>query len=59
MLIANNLFLANGKNLDVICQADLMDSFKEIRKDISKLTYAVYCAELINTFGLENDHKQR
>ena len=55
MLISNNLLLANGKNLDIICQADLVDSFKEIRKDISKLTYAVYCAEMINTFGLEND----
>ena len=55
MLMANDLLLAKGKNLDVICQADLLDSFNGIRKDISKLTYSVYCAELINNFGLEND----
>lgn len=54
-LNANKLFLAKGKKLDIICQAELVDGFKEIRKDITKLTYAIYCAELINTFGLEND----
>ncbi|MFH0702372.1 MAG: DNA repair protein RecO [bacterium] len=54
-LVANKLFIAKGRNLDVICQAELIDSFKEIRKDITKLTYAIYSAELINTFGLEND----
>ncbi|OGI17854.1 MAG: DNA repair protein RecO [Candidatus Melainabacteria bacterium RIFOXYA12_FULL_32_12] len=54
-LNANKLFIAKGKKLDIVCQAELVDTFKEIRKDITKLTYAIYCAELINTFGLEND----
>jgi len=54
-LIANNLFLAKGKNLDIVCQAELIDEFKPINKDITKLTYAIYCAELINGFGIEND----
>lgn len=54
-LMANNLFIAKGKKLDIVCQAELVDSFKESRKDIDKLTYSIFCAELINTFGLEND----
>ena len=54
-LIANKLLMAKGKKLDIICQAEIADSFKEIRQDIVKLTYAIYCAELINAFGLEND----
>lgn len=54
-LNANKLFVAKGKKLDIICQAELIDSFKETRQDISKLTYAIYCTELINIFGLEND----
>ena len=54
-LNANRLMLAKGKKLDIVCQAELIDCFREIRKDISKLTYAIYCAELINNFGLEND----
>lgn len=54
-LIANQLFLAKGKNLDIVCQAEIIDDFKPIRKDITKLTYSIYCAELINAFGIEND----
>ena len=52
---ANNLFIAKGKKLDIVCQAELIDGFKEIRKDITKLTYAFYCIEIINSFGLEDD----
>jgi DNA repair protein RecO (recombination protein O) len=54
-LMANKLLMASGKKLDIVCQAELIDSFKEIRSDINKLSYAIYCAELINNFGLEND----
>lgn len=54
-LMANNLFVAKGKNLDIVQQAELIDSFKELKKDISKITYAMYTAELIQAFGLEND----
>lgn len=55
MLVANKLLIAKGKKLDIICQAESVDTFKEIRRDIAKLTHSIYCAELINTFGLEND----
>lgn len=55
MLASNKLLLAKGKKLDVVCQAELVDGFKELRQNVSKLTYAIYCAELVSTFGLEND----
>jgi DNA repair protein RecO (recombination protein O) len=55
LLIANKLMLAKGKNLDIVCQAEGVDAFKHIRKDINKLTYAMYCAELVSNFGMEND----
>lgn len=55
MLIANKLFIAKGKNLDIVCQAESVDHFKPIRKNITKLTYSIYLAELINTFGMEHD----
>lgn len=54
-LVANKLLMAKGKNLDIICQAEMIDNFRPIQKDISKLTYSIYCAELINSFGVEND----
>lgn len=55
MLVANKLFIAKGKSLDIICQAESVDHFKPLRKDITKLTYSIYLAELINTFGMEHD----
>lgn len=54
-LNANKLLMAKGKKLDIVCQAELVDSFKGLREDITKLTYSIYCSELINNFGLEND----
>lgn len=55
MLIANNLVLAKGRNLDVVSQAEVLHHFKNIRFDIHKLSYSMYCAELVSVFGVEND----
>jgi len=55
LLCANKLLLSEGKNLDTIYQADSIDGFKGLRLDIEKLSYALYMAELVNIFGLEND----
>jgi len=55
LLIANDLLVYKGKNLDIALQAQTIDTFKGIRKDISKLTYAMHCAELLNNFGMEED----
>lgn len=59
LLIANNLLLAKGKNLDIVCQAEVKESFSGIQKDMTKLIYSFYCIELINNFGLENDHNSK
>lgn len=55
LIVANNLLLAKGRNLDIVCQAEVIESFSSIRSDMTKLIYSLYCAELINNFGLEND----
>lgn len=59
LLVANNLLLAKGRNLDIVCQAEVKDSFSNIRNDMSKLIYSLYCTELVNNFGLENDHNSK
>jgi len=53
--MANNLLIAKGRNLDIVCQAENVESFSKLKTDYSKLSYAFYCAELINVFGTEND----
>lgn len=55
MLVANKLLLSKGRNLDKVYQADVLHSFQNIRKDISKLGYSMYCTELVGAFGVEND----
>ena len=55
LLINNSLVLAKGKNLDVISQAEVINGFKNIRLDFTRLGLAVYCAELVGIFGVEND----
>lgn len=51
----NNLMLAKGRNLDIVCQAESIETFSKISTDLSKLSYAFYCVELINHFGTDND----
>ena len=54
-LVANSLMLYKGKNLDTICQAEALNTFHKTRNDIDKLCYSMYCAEVVNHFGVEND----
>ena len=55
LLINNNLLLSKGKNLDIVSQAEVINGFKNIRLDFTRLGLAIYCAELIGIFGIEND----
>lgn len=53
--IANNLLLAKGRNLDVVSQAETLNSFGGTRKDLDKIFYSMYLTEVVNNFGVEND----
>lgn len=55
LLVANNLMFSKGRNMDTVCQAQTINSFKEIRKDIFKLMISSYISEIVANFGLEND----
>ena len=55
MLVANQLMLRQGRNLDTICQAQAINTFKNTRNDLDKMVYSMYCAEIVNSFGVEND----
>ena len=54
-LIANTLQFTKGRNLDTVCQAHTINSFKKIREDILKLTCSSYISEIVANFGLEDD----
>ena len=55
MLVANRLMLNKGKTLDTICQAEALNTFFNLRNDMNKLFYAMYCSEIVSNFGIEND----
>jgi len=51
VLAVNKLLLANGRSLDIITQAETIENFKGIRKDLTRLSYGLYYAELTCHFG--------
>ena len=48
------LMLAQGKNLDIITQAQAIDSFMALRQDLWRTACALYAAELVEQFTEEH-----
>ncbi len=42
-----DLFIASGRNLDIICQAETKNSFRPLRYNLFKTSLAYYIAELV------------
>lgn len=51
LLNVNHLLLAKGKNLDIITQCESIETYPNLRHDLTRLTYALYYAELTQVFG--------
>jgi len=47
------LLIAQGKQLDIITQADTLDSFIALRDNLDRVSYAYYLAELVDQFTEE------
>ncbi len=48
-----NLFLAKGRNLDIVTQAETVDPYMGIREDLERVAYASYVVELLDRFTYE------
>lgn len=55
LLVANKLMLYKGKNMATICQADALNTFNKIRRNMDKIFYSMYLSEIVNNFGIEDD----
>ena len=55
LLVANTLMLHKGRNLDTICQAEVVNSFYKTRQDMDKICYSMYVSEVVHNFGIEDD----
>jgi len=47
------LLLAHGRHLDVVTQAETIESFRGMRNDLWRSSHAHYVAELVDSFGAE------
>lgn len=48
-----NLFLAKGRNLDIITQAETVNPYIGLREDLQRLAYAAYVVEVLDRFTYE------
>lgn len=48
-----NLFLAKGRNLDIITQAETVDAFFGLRDNLQKVAFAAYVVEVLDKFTYE------
>lgn len=46
----SKMFLATGRELDVLTQAEIRESFPGVKSDIDAVAHAVYVLELVNNF---------
>jgi len=52
VLNVNRLLVATGRTFEIISQAENIETFPNVRKDLSRLSYCLYYAELTHHFGL-------
>ncbi|MSP13358.1 MAG: DNA repair protein RecO [Chloroflexi bacterium] len=45
--------IARGRNLDMVTQVEALETFRPLREDLARVTYAVYLAELTEYFAEE------
>jgi DNA repair protein RecO (recombination protein O) len=53
-----NLLIARGRNLDIVTQAETINPFRELREDLSRITYAYYVGELVDRFTQDADENR-
>jgi DNA repair protein RecO (recombination protein O) len=51
-------FVAKGRELDIVTQAETTESFLPLRNDLLRTTYAYYLAELADAFAAERDENR-
>ncbi len=52
------LLLAQGRNLDIVTQAETVEPFLPLREDLLRTTYAYYAAELVDCFLGDEDENR-
>lgn len=49
-----SISIAHGRNLDVVGEAEVIRSFRELKADLGRVSIGMYLAELVDGFAVEN-----
>lgn len=55
LFMRSNFLFAKGKDLAIITQAEMVESYSALRDDLIRTTYASYALELLDQFTVEAD----
>ncbi len=58
LFTASRLLLASGRNLDIVSQAEIRESFPNLRMDLPRLARATYLCELLDRMTESHDASQ-
>jgi DNA repair protein RecO (recombination protein O) len=58
LFMRSQFLLAEGRNLHIITQAEMVDAYQALREDLVRTTYASYAVELLDRFTVEEDVNQ-
>lgn len=59
LLTHSLLLLARGRNLDIITQAQTIDSFMPLKGDLNRMSCGLYISELVDSFNAEHVENHR
>ena len=52
------VLMARGRNFDIVSQAESLEEFEGLRKDLLRFTYACYIGELVDRFAQEGEENE-
>lgn len=55
LFMRSTLFLATGREIDIVTQAETVEAYASLRDDLVRATYAAYAVELLDRFTVEED----
>lgn len=58
LFMRSQFLLAEGRDLHIITQAEMVDAYQALREDLVRTTYASYVVELLDRFTVEEDVNQ-
>lgn len=56
LFIHSNMLIAKGRNLDIVTQSENIHSFKHLREDLQRTSFACYVGEFVDQFTA--DHQE-